>query len=176
MDLAVCHDSLVDERVFVQHVRNPHRRHLPLLHLINLHVFLDGLDCWNLPLFHHRALDMPMNCSSGISNLWNFFLLAHVVDCFPGWSDSLSLHFHLDDLDLHCILDLFVHLGPFLRRHLEDFGLLHLHWVHGWLDTCVRNLFIGYCLEILSNCRLSALRVLNMLRDFRKLDDLLHHL
>ena len=44
-----------------------------------------------------------------------------------------------------------------LRRHLEDFGLLH-------------------CLEILSNCRMSVLRVLDLLRDFRNLDDLLHHL
>ena len=172
MDLAVCHDSLVDERVFVQHVRNPHRRHLPLLHLINLHVLVDVwlLETASVP---PRALDMPMNCSSKISNLWNFSLLAHLVDCFPGWSDSLSLHFHLDDLDLHCIFGLFVHLGPFLssrmlsvRRHLEDFGLFHLHLVHGWLDTCVRNLFTGYCLEILSNCRLWVPRVLNMLRDF----------
>ena len=46
--------------------------------------------------------------------------------------------------------NLLVHLGPFLsgrmlslRRHLEDFWLLHLHWVHGWLDTCVRHLFTG---------------------------------
>ena len=44
VDLAVRHNSPVDELVFVQHVRNTHRRHLPLLHLINLHVFLDGLD------------------------------------------------------------------------------------------------------------------------------------
>ena len=63
-----------------------------------------------------------------------------------------------------------------LRRHLEDFGRLHLHWVHGWLDTCVRNFFTGYRLETLSNCRLSVLRVLNLLRDFRNLDDLLQHL
>ena len=34
-----------------------------------------------------------------------------------------------------------------LRRHLEDFGLLYLHWVHGWLDTCVRNLFTGSRLD-----------------------------
>ena len=34
-----------------------------------------------------------------------------------------------------------------LRRHLEDFGLLYLHWVHGWLDTCVRNLFTGSLLD-----------------------------
>ena len=32
------------------------------------------------------------------------------------------------------------------------------------------------CLEILSNCRLSVLRVLNLLRNFRFLDDLLYHL
>ena len=30
-----------------------------------------------------------------------------------------------------------------LRRHLEDFGLLYFNWVHGWLETCVRNLFAG---------------------------------
>ena len=30
---------------------------------------------------------------------------------------------------------------PSLHRHLEDFGLLHLHWVDGWLDMCVHNLF-----------------------------------
>ena len=34
-----------------------------------------------------------------------------------------------------------------LCRHLEDFGLLHLHWVQGWLDTCVRNLFTGSLLD-----------------------------
>ena len=62
------------------------------------------------------ALDMPMNCSSGISNLENFFLLAHVVDFSPGCSDSLSLHFHLDDLDLRCIFDSLGHLGLFLSR------------------------------------------------------------
>ena len=74
-----------------------------------------------------RAIELPMNCSSGISNLGNVFLLAHVVDFCSGWSDSLSLHFHLDDLDLHCIFDLLIHL-PFLsgwmlslRRHLEKF-------------------------------------------------------
>ena len=111
MDLAVRHDSLVDELILVQHVRNPHRRHLPPLHLIDLYVFLNGLDCWNCASVPPRALDMPMNCSSGISNLGNFFLLAHMVDFSPGWSDSLSLHFHLDDLDLHCIFDLLVHLG-----------------------------------------------------------------
>ena len=32
----------------------------------------------------------------------------------------------------------------------------------------------GSCLEILSNCRVSELRVLDLLRDFRNLDDLLH--
>ena len=110
VDLAIRHDSPVDELVFVQHVRNPHRRHLPLLHLINLHVF--------------RALDVPMNCSSGISNLVNFFflLLAQVVDFCPGWSDSLSLHFYLDDLDLHSIFDLLVHLGPFLSGGMNAFS------------------------------------------------------
>ena len=97
---------------------------------------------------------MPMNCSSGISNLRNFCLLHHAVGFSPGWSDSLSLHFHLDDLDIHCIFDLLVHMGPFLpggvlslRRHLEDFGLLHLHWCHGWLDTRSRNWFTGSLLD-----------------------------
>ena len=35
-----------------------------------------------------------------------------------------------------------------LRRHLEDFGLLYLHWVHGWLDTCVRNSLTGSLLDL----------------------------
>ena len=122
-----------------------------------------------------QALDMPLDCSSGISNLGNFCLLHHVVGFSPGWSDSLSLHFRLDDLDLHCVFDLLVHLGEYAfpaSCHLEDVGLLHLRWVHGWLDTCVRNLFTGSLL-----CRrLSVLRVLNLLRDFRNVDDLLHHL
>ena len=34
-----------------------------------------------------------------------------------------------------------------MDRHLEDFGLLYLHWVHGWLDTCVRNLNTGSLLD-----------------------------
>ena len=122
-------------------------------------MFVDELHLFFLPVFCGQfglgepasaslvALDMPMNCSSRISNLENFFLLAHVVDFSPGCSDSLSLHFHLDDLDLHCIFDSLVQLGLFLRSHLEDFGLLYLHWVHGWLDTCVRNLFTGPLLD-----------------------------
>ena len=59
MDLAVRHESLVDELVFVQHVRNAHRGHLPLLHLVNLHVFQDVSDCWNMPLCHHGRLICP---------------------------------------------------------------------------------------------------------------------
>ena len=50
--------------------------------------------------------------------------------------------------------NLLVHLGHFLcgrmlslRRHFEDFGLFHLHWIHSWLDTCVRNLFTGSLLD-----------------------------
>ena len=54
------------------------------------------LDCWNLPPQGSRIL--------GIS------VCLHVVASSPGWSDSLSLHFHLDDIDLHCVFDLLVHL------------------------------------------------------------------
>ena len=36
-----------------------------------------------------------------------------MVDFSPGRSDSLSLHFHLDDLDLHCIFDLPVRVNAF---------------------------------------------------------------
>ena len=101
-----------------------------------------------------RALDMPMNCSfSDVESGEFLFACSRVVDFSPG-SDSLSLHIYLGDLDLCCIFDLLVHLGTFLswrmlslRRHLEDFGLRHLHWVHGWLDTCVRNLFTGSLLD-----------------------------
>ena len=62
-----------------------------------------------------RAL---VNCSSGISNLGNFCLLAHVVDFAPGWSDSLSLRFRLGGLDLDCVFDSLVHLGPFLSGRM----------------------------------------------------------
>ena len=83
MDLAVRHNSLVSELVFLQHVRNLHRRHLPLLHLMNLHAFQDAfvpLDPASVP---PRAIELPMKCSSGISNLGNFCLLDHVVDFSP---------------------------------------------------------------------------------------------
>ena len=167
VDLAVHHNSLVNELVFVQHVRNPHRRHLPLLHLMMISTLFWTFGLLEPASVPPRALDMPMNCSSEISNLGNFCLLAHVVDSSPGWSDSLSLHFHLDDLDHHCIFDLLVHLGPFLSGSVWP-GHVCSQLVH-WFAA-------GSCLEILSKCRLSVLRVLNLLRDFRNLDDLLHHL
>ena len=78
MDLAVRHNSLVNEHVFVQHVRNPHCGHLPLLH--NLHAFHDVLEPATVS---SRAIELPMNCSSGISNLANFCSLDHVVDFSP---------------------------------------------------------------------------------------------
>ena len=49
-----------------------------------------------------------MYCFSGISILSNFDLLDHVIDFYLEWSDSLSLHFHLDDLvllHLHEVFD-----------------------------------------------------------------------
>ena len=54
MDLAVRHNSLVDELVFV-------------------------LEPTSVP----RALELPMNCSLVISNLGNFCSLDHVVDLSP---------------------------------------------------------------------------------------------
>ena len=75
--------------------------------------------------------------------LANFCLLDLVIDFFPGWSDSVSLRFHLDDLDLRCVLDSLGRLGPLLSWSviLKIFGLFHLRLVHGWLDMCVHNLF-----------------------------------
>ena len=93
-----------------------YRHFVDELHLFFLHGFCGQFGLGEPASASVVALDMPMNCSSGISNLENFFLLAHVVDFSPGCSDSLSLHFHLDDLDLHCIFDSLVHLGLFLAR------------------------------------------------------------
>ena len=57
--------SLVNELAFVQHVRNPHRRYLPRLHLTILHVLQKVLDCWNLPLCHHGRLICPRTVPQG---------------------------------------------------------------------------------------------------------------
>ena len=80
MDLAVLHNSLVNELVFVQHVRIPHRRHLPLLNLSRFSGRFGLLEPASVP---PRAIDMPMHCSSRISNLVNFCLHDHVVDFSP---------------------------------------------------------------------------------------------
>ena len=73
MDLAVRHDSPVDELVFVQHVRNPHRRHWPSTALDQSPRFSRRSGLLEPTSVPPRALDMPMNCSSGISNVVNFF-------------------------------------------------------------------------------------------------------
>ena len=53
----------VCELVFVLYLKNfdcfRRRQHLPSLHLMNLYVFLDDLDSWNLPLYHHGCLVCP---------------------------------------------------------------------------------------------------------------------
>ena len=73
------------------------------------HVNLHGLGCWNLPHGHIDHLVHVLAAFSGISNLRNFDLLDHVIDFSPGWSDSLSLHFHPNVsvlLHLHVVLDM----------------------------------------------------------------------
>ena len=47
-----------------------------------------------------RRSPCSMWCFSGISSLGSCLLLDHVIDFSSGWSDSLSLHLHLDDLVL----------------------------------------------------------------------------
>ena len=61
---------------------------------MNLHVFLDVLDCWTL-----ISITLSLYCVVGILNLGNFGLLDHVID-------FLMSGRILDDLDLHCIFDL----------------------------------------------------------------------
>ena len=89
------------------------------------------------------------------------------------------LTFLLGDLD--CVFDLLGHLARMfsLHRNLEDFGMLHFHWVHGWMDMCVRILFtgslLGSCLEILSNCS-PALSVIALSTPLpSKICEVVHH-
>ena len=103
MDLAVRQNSLVNEDVFVQHVRNPHRGHLPPLHLMNLHAFQDAMDCWNLHLCHHGRLMCPRTVPQG-SRIWG--ISVRLIT----W-----LTFFLGDLDFRCVFDLLGHLAPLVR-------------------------------------------------------------
>ena len=132
------------------------------------------------------ALDMPMNCSSRISNLENFFF------CLLTWSTFL-----LDVRVLfHCtfILMILTFTASSTRLFTCDFSYpgemlsLRRHLVVFWAalpplgsrvaghvcSQLVHWFAAGSCLEILSNWRVSELRVLDLLRDFRNLDDLLH--
>ena len=115
--------------------------------------------------------------------LANFCLLDLVIDFSLGWSDSVSLRFHLDDLDLRCVLDSLGRLGPLLswrmlslHRHLEDFWAVSLPLgsrLGGHVcPQLVQRFAAGSCLETIFA---SVLCVLNLLSDFRDVDDLLHH-
>ena len=115
-----------------------------------------------------------MNCWF-LRNLANFCLLDLVIDFAPGWSDSVSLRFHLDDLDLRCVLDSLGRLGPLLswrmlslHRHLEDFWAVSLplsSQLGGHVcPQLVQRFAAGSCLETIFA---SVLCVLNLLSDFR---------
>ena len=128
-----------------------YRHFVDELHLFFLPGFLDSLDWENLPLHPWRRLICP--CQE--------FRIWRISFCLLTWSTFLldvRILFHytfilmiltltasstrLFTRDFSCPGEMLS-----LRRHLEDFGLLYLHWVHGWLDTCVRNLFTGSLLD-----------------------------
>ena len=105
------------------------------------------------------SITLSMYCSSEISNLWNFGLRDHVIDFSPGWSNrdpwqtvrslpgsgyllnTFVLIILTSTVSSTCLVTWEKGRMLSLRRSLEYFGLLHLHWVDGWLDMCVHNLF-----------------------------------
>ena len=57
----------------------------------------------NIHGFSGRLEQLESVCSTRISNLLNFCSIGPLVDS-PGCSATVSLHFHLDDFGLHCVL------------------------------------------------------------------------
>ena len=77
MDLAVRQNSLVHEHVLVQHVR------LASTALDESPRFSGRFGLLDPVSVPPRAIELPMNCSLGISNLVNICSLDHVVDFSP---------------------------------------------------------------------------------------------
>ena len=53
--------------------------------------------------FSGRLGHLESVCATRILNLFNFCSIGHLVDS-PGCSATVSLHLHLDDFGLHCVL------------------------------------------------------------------------
>ena len=83
MDLAVRHNSVVNEHVFCAARAEPAPWALASTALDESPHFSGRFGLLDPASVPPRAIELPMNCSLGISNLVNFCSLDHVVDFSP---------------------------------------------------------------------------------------------